>query len=87
MTKLEVEHVHYRELLADIKNIVMETLSSLLESKNNQLDSLVSRKDAALILKVSEQTIDNYRKKNRLPSFIVGGNIRFKKADIMNLLT
>lgn len=86
MTKLEVEHVNYRELLNDIKVVVLETLSALLADKDNQNDSLVSRKDAAMILKVSAQTIDNYRKKNKLPSFIVGGNIRFKKADVMSLL-
>lgn len=86
MKRIEIDHVTYQDLLNDIRKIVFETLSTLLTDKYNNQDSLISRKEAAMILKVSEQTIDNYRKKNKLPFLIVGGNVRFKKADVMNLL-
>lgn len=86
MTKVEVEHVNYQELLSGVKDIIQEALTAMFAGKENQ-DSLLTRKQAAMILQVSEQTIDNYRKKDKLPSFIVGGNIRFKKPDVMNLLS
>lgn len=87
MTKIEIERVGYQELIEDVKNIVTEAIKTILEERENKQDSLFTRKQAASILKVTEQTIDNYRKKGKLASLVVGGNIRFRKADIMNLLS
>lgn len=48
-------------------------------------EKILTKKELAEFLKVSEKTIDNLRK-NGLPFFRVGNNIRFDKEKVLNWL-
>jgi len=48
-------------------------------------DEILTKKELAELLKVTEKTIDNLRKKG-LPCFKVGNNIRFDKNKVLEWL-
>lgn len=48
----------------------------------------LKKREAAQLLSVSTSTIDNYVRQGRLPKYPFGAKqVRFKRADVLNLLT
>jgi excisionase family DNA binding protein len=53
----------------------------------NQTDVLLTRKEAALKLRVSYPTLKRWRDKQILLGFKIGNTIRYRQEDIEKLLT
>ena len=53
----------------------------------NQTEVLLTRKEAALQLRVSYATLKRWRDKQILQGFRIGHTIRYRKEDIEKLLT
>jgi excisionase family DNA binding protein len=53
----------------------------------DSLPPILSRKETAELLRLTERSIDKLRVAGRLPSFRVAGNsVRFKRDDVLGLL-
>ena len=51
-----------------------------------ELPPILSRKETAELLRLTERTVDAMRKAGRLPHFRIGGSVRFHRADVLALL-
>lgn len=54
----------------------------LSSSENNKIQSLITPKDLALLLKVSNTTIYRIIESRKISFYKINGGIRFKQADI-----
>ncbi len=74
-----------------IENAVAAKLNELkkdiINSQTPTEEEFLTREDAAKLLKVSLNSLDNYRRENKIPTYRIGGNIRLKKSDIHKFLT
>ncbi|MGV3684373.1 MAG: helix-turn-helix domain-containing protein [Daejeonella sp.] len=48
--------------------------------------TLLTKKEVAMMFKVTERTVDTLRETKQLPSYKIGGSIRFKKEDVANMI-
>ena len=58
------------------------TTHELKDSKQME-EIFLTKKEASDFLKVSPNTIDNYRKRNLIKSYKIGNNVRFKRSELM----
>ena len=56
------------------------------QEKESDYDQLLSRKEAAELLKISLVTLSNYKREGRLPFYRLGNRVYFKKGDIMEAI-
>jgi len=54
--------------------------------KSEYSDKLLTRKEAAQMLKVDMSTIHNWTKRNILTSYGIGGRVYYKESEIKNAL-
>lgn len=60
---------------------------SPLELKKKELGTrFITKKETALFLRVSESTVDSYRRKKILQAYKIGQNILFKKDEVENAI-
>jgi excisionase family DNA binding protein len=52
----------------------------------NELPLIMSKDEVASLLRVSARMIDKMRVSGVLPSFRIGGAVRFHKADVINMI-
>ncbi len=80
-----------KEELKLIVNEVFETQLSELKKEllitNPTDEEYLTREDAAKLLKVSLNSVDTYRRTNKIPSYYIGGSIRLLRSDIHKFLT
>jgi excisionase family DNA binding protein len=50
------------------------------------LPPILSRKETAELLRLTERSIDAMRKAGRLPHFRVGSSVRFHREDVLALI-
>ena len=50
------------------------------------LPPILSRKETAELLRLTERTVDAMRKAGRLPHFRIGTSVRFHRDDVLALL-
>lgn len=46
-------------------------------------EAFLTKREASELLKVSTNTVDNYRRKNLIKSYKIGNNVRFKKTELI----
>jgi len=56
-------------------------------SENNKISSLITPKDLALLLKVSNTTIYRIIEGRKISFYKISGSIRFKQADVEAYMT
>ncbi len=55
--------------------------------QTNNSEIILSRQEAADILKISLVTLWDLTRKDRIPAFKIGSKIRYRKIDVLNALT
>jgi excisionase family DNA binding protein len=79
--KMEVD-----EFSTLLRRVIREELKSILEelSKSSAVDNtLISRKEAAKLLKVSLPTMNNLQKTGRIPFLKVGRRVLYKRGELL----
>ena len=73
---------------AAVASIVEETVGQVLSRERlvSTLDSWVSNEEAMRLLGVSRTSLQRYRSSGRLPYVIIGGRVRYRRADVESLL-
>jgi excisionase family DNA binding protein len=76
----------------DFKNEIISGVITALkhfgnDSQNNNSEIILSRQEAADILKISLVTLWDLTRKDKIPAFRIGNKVRYKKSDVMNALT
>jgi excisionase family DNA binding protein len=86
--KFYVTNYERAELISMIREAFSAELAEILvkQEKESDYDQLLSRKEAAEMLKVSLVTISKYQKEGRLTFYRIGRHVYFKKDDIMQAL-
>ena len=71
-----------------IRQVIREEIKSLInEIKNHAEDNtLLSRKEAAKMLKILIATLSNYQKHSKIPYLKLGRKVYFKKKEIMKAI-
>ena len=52
----------------------------------DSLPPILSRKETAELLRLTERSIDAMRKSGKLPHFRIGGSVRFHRDDVLSLV-
>ena len=52
----------------------------------DSLPPILSRKETAELLRLTERSIDAMRKSGKLPHFRIGGSVRFQREAVLALL-
>lgn len=76
----------------DFKNEIINGVITALKhfgdhSQNNNSEIILSRQEAADILKISLVTLWDLTRKDKIPAFRIGSKIRYRKIDVLNALT
>lgn len=56
------------------------------KTSRTDLDDFITKKQCAQLLKISEPTVDNWRKRGILKSYKIGMRVLFKKDEVLNEL-
>jgi excisionase family DNA binding protein len=79
--------------LSDLKTVIADAVNKALETiikggyAIEKQETILSRKEAAILLKVSLPTLHNYTKTGRVQGYKLGGTVRYKMQDLENSLT
>lgn len=85
---LKVENTNSVDLTTDIVEKVVTKLHTLWGSnQNNNSEIILSRQEAADLLKISLVTLWDMTRKDKIPAFRIGSKIRYRKIDVLNALT
>ena len=74
------------ELRKLLSEVILQCQDHTQESISSDGD-LIDKKEAAQLLKVSLATVDNYRRNGILPSYRIGATIRFKRSEILEVVS
>ena len=86
--KIIVTNYDRDEIILMIKEAFREELKEVVEDQNRKSDwdQLLTRKEAAEMLKVSMVTVSKYQREGILPYARIGRHIYIKKGDIMEAI-
>jgi excisionase family DNA binding protein len=89
MTNLiQIENTNADDFKNEIVNGVITALKSFnAQSQTNSSEIILSRQEAADILKISLVTLWDLTRKDKIPAFRIGSKIRYRKIDVLNALT
>jgi excisionase family DNA binding protein len=74
------------ELVAKTVERVTECIKDILQVQDRPEEYLTA-KETAKLLKISSVTLNDYCKREFIPSYRVGGTVRFKRSEIDGILT
>lgn len=57
-----------------------------MSNQNNRKDEIIDRKELMKRLSLSESTVIRWEKNGRIPSMIIGGNIRYNWGKVLDVL-
>jgi excisionase family DNA binding protein len=85
MTSIAFSITTHEELREIIRTELINALESAKKEDvvNNNLPSLITRKETSKLLNVSLTTLSNWSRKGILPATKVGTRIRYRKEDIV----
>lgn len=76
----------------DFKNEIISGVITALKgygdlSQKDNSEIILSREEAAKLLKISLVTLWDMTRKDKIPAFRIGNKVRYKKSDVLNALT
>lgn len=88
MKRIYLDELEYEELLEGLRKVLQCELQSFVNKSGHEDedDDLLTRKDAAALLKVSLPTLHDWVKSGIIPAYRIGSNIRFKKSELIKSL-
>lgn len=78
--------------LSELKKVIADEVNNALDVRGmiehipEKKGKILSRKEAAIILKVSLPTLNNYTRAGKVQAYRLGGSIRYKLQDLENSL-
>jgi len=82
-----MENVLYGITIEELKKVVSEAVANavepLINKKTSENTDLLTRKEAASILKISLPTIDEWTKQGVIKAYRIGKSKRYKKDEIL----
>lgn len=70
-----------------VTKVVAKITSIWGHPQNNNSEIILSRQEAADILKISLVTLWDLTRKDKIPAFRIGNKVRYTKSDVLNALT
>lgn len=84
----QIENTNADDFKNEIINGVITALKSFGgQSQTNNSEIILSREEAAKLLKISLVTLWDMTRKDKIPAFRIGNKVRYKKSDVLNALT
>lgn len=85
---IQIETTNADDFKNEIINGVITALKGFGElSQTNNREIILSREEAAKLLKISLVTLWDLTRKDKIPAFRIGNKVRYKKSDVLNALT
>jgi excisionase family DNA binding protein len=85
---IQIENTNADDFKNEIINVVITALKSFAgQSQTNNSEIILSREEAAKLLKISLVTLWDMTRKDKIPAFRIGNKVRYKKSDVLNALT
>jgi excisionase family DNA binding protein len=85
---IQIENTNADDFKNEIVNGVITALKSFNgQSQTNNSEIILSREEAAKLLKISLVTLWDLTRKDKIPAFRIGNKVRYKKSDVLNALT
>jgi excisionase family DNA binding protein len=85
---IQIENTNADDFKNEIINGVITALKSFAgQSQTNNSEIILSREEAAKLLKISLVTLWDMTRKDKIPAFRIGNKVRYKKSDVLNALT
>ncbi|MBW2960425.1 helix-turn-helix domain-containing protein [Mesonia aestuariivivens] len=84
--KIIINEITVDELTEKIADKLFSKIKAVLESNIEQENKLLSRKEAAAYLQISQGTLWNWSKSGRLKSYGLGSRVYYKQKEIDEVL-
>lgn len=85
---IQIENTNADDFKNEIITGVITALKSFGgQSQTNNSEIILSREEAAKLLKISLVTLWDMTRKDKIPAFRIGNKVRYKKSDVLNALT
>lgn len=84
---IQIETTSADDFKSEIINGVITVLKSFGVHSQNNSEIILSREEAAKLLKISLVTLWDMTRKDKIPAFRIGNKVRYKKSDVLNALT
>ena len=85
---IQIENTNADDFKNEIITGVITALKSFGgQSQTNKSEIILSREEAAKLLKISLVTLWDMTRKDKIPAFRIGNKVRYKKSDVLNALT
>jgi excisionase family DNA binding protein len=77
--------------MEELKSLISEAIKTELDkfpilNLQSESSELISRKEAAKMLKISLPTLSDYVMRSIIPAYRIGNSIRLKKCEVVNAL-
>lgn len=86
MQAVTITQITPSELEALIENSIKNVLSNQKEKKKQDLEELLTRKEASKFLKICLPNLDELTRTGQIPASRIGTRVRYLKSDIVNAL-
>lgn len=85
---MTIEQIATKEDIAELSKQVSQLTNAVLQNVTPRKEVIYTdRKGVCKLLSISLSTVDKYIKEGIIPSYKIGGNVRFKKCEIEESLT
>lgn len=84
--KVELEIKDVEGLRALIREVIDEALGEFNPIRVDQPDDFLTKEDVGDMLQMSKSGIDNMRRRGLLKPIRIGGAVRFKRSEILDML-
>jgi len=79
---IDARLTNIESLLLSLKHETIPNLSKSQETESDP-DQLLTKKEAATLLRCATSTIDNWRRIGKIKRYYVGSSVRFKKNELL----
>lgn len=79
----DVDNLEQR-IAASVKKAITDALAERFPAAQDETDELMTQQEACEFLKITVQTLINWRKKGMIKAHTIGGQVRYLKRDILD---
>ena len=87
MRQILLEGGNLQDLLLEFEKLIKKRIEPFKEIQSNKALNLITRKEVALLLKISLPTLNEWTKAGYLKSYRIGKRILYKLPEVENALT
>ena len=86
MESINVTNISPVELLEMIRSVIRSEIQSTSSGNDQSITKPLTGKELCDYLGISEPTLSRYRKKGKIPCFIIGDQFRYNVAEVLKAL-